>query len=159
MGNKRGNRGDYSVDRRADIRLDCALEAVRRAGPAWGPRHCLASGTCFLQFEELDAPEAWLDEIEASSSLAVLHWDRGIPWLAFDPDPPTGADREAFYDARLDAATVAWLGAYAAHFQSMGKGYLAVSVLDGSRSGYAPLHLGVGDSVPVGSSCPVDGDA
>jgi hypothetical protein len=115
---------------------------------------CLANGTCFLQFEELDAPGAWLDEIEAASNLAVLHWDRGIPWLVFDPDLPTGADREAFYDARLDAATVGWLDAYAAHFQSMGKGYLAVSLLDGSRSGYAPLHLGVGDSVAIGPRCP-----
>ena len=119
-----------------------------------GTPACLAAGTCFLEFEDFNTPAAWLSEIRGASNLPTLHWDRGIPWLAFDVDLPAGGDREAFYDARLDAETVAWLAAFKDHFALLGGGYLAVSLLDGPRRGYAPLHLGQQNTLPVGSACP-----
>lgn len=115
---------------------------------------CLAAGTCFLEFEDFETPGAWLSEIRNASTFAALHWDRGIPWLAFDVDLPAGADRESFYDARLDAETVTWLAAFKSHFAQLGGGYVAVSVLDGPRRGYAPLHLGQQNTLPVGGACP-----
>lgn len=115
---------------------------------------CLASGSCFLEFEELDQPAPWLAEIRTASTLGVLHWDRGIPWLAFDPNPPPGVSRVAFYETRLDASTVNWINAYASHFQLIGKSYVAVSILNGARNGLAPLMLGPGDTRDVAGLCP-----
>jgi hypothetical protein len=115
---------------------------------------CLASGTCALELEELDAPAEWLAQIRAASELAVLHWDRAVPWLVFDPDPPVGADPVAWYEARLDAPTVAFVDAFAAHFAAMEKGYLAVSILSGERDRLAPLQLALRDSVGFATRCP-----
>ncbi|GEM_PF-2259342 len=115
---------------------------------------CLAAGTCFIDFEEKGDPSAWLSEIRGASNLAVLHWDRGIPWLAFDPDPPPGADRVSFYDARIDAGTLVHLNAFEAHFATLGRGYVSVSILSGERDRLAPLYLDPDTSVPFTTTCP-----
>ena len=115
---------------------------------------CVAAGSCFIGFEELADPAAWLAEIRRVSDLATLHWDRAVPWLVFDVDPPVGSDRVAFYDARLDAPTVAWLDAFVLHFATMGRGYLAVSLLSGERDRLSPLHLGLSETVPFTNACP-----
>ena len=47
---------------------------------------CVARGDCFYTIEEEDQTAAWLAQIAADSDLAVLHWDRAVPWLAFDAD-------------------------------------------------------------------------
>ena len=115
---------------------------------------CLTSGTCTLSFEEFDDTAAWLAEIRANSDLAVFHWDRGIPWLTFDVDPPTGIDRVAFYESQLDPPTLAWIDAFAIHFEAMGRGYLSVSILSGERNRLAALHLGLEDQQDFPTSCP-----
>ncbi|MFK7895149.1 MAG: hypothetical protein AB8G23_04895 [Myxococcota bacterium] len=115
---------------------------------------CLATGSCFFQFEERDDLAPWLNEIESASNLAVLHWDQGIPWLAFDLNLPSGQDRIAYYDARLDPATVAWLDTFSAHFASLGRGYLAVSLLNGERNGLAPVYLDPTARVEIPDLCP-----
>ena len=115
---------------------------------------CLATGSCFLSLEELDDPAGWLAEIRRVSDLAVLHWDRAVPWLVFDSDPPAGVDRVAWYDARLDAPTVAWIDAFAAHFAAMDSGYLAVSLLDGERDRLSALHLAAGSERRFTTRCP-----
>lgn len=118
---------------------------------------CLAAGDCFLDFEvEAQALPSWLGEIRTHSNLGVLHWDRGVPWLAFDIDLPPGADRVTFFDARLDAETVAWLDAFDAHFAALGRRYVAVSLLNGSRTHYAPLFMGesTGAIPAAGPNCP-----
>ncbi|MBY0402056.1 hypothetical protein K2X89_17310 [Myxococcota bacterium] len=115
---------------------------------------CLATGSCFLTLEEQGDPAGWLLQLRAASDLATLHWDRAVPWLVFDADPPPGRDRVAYYDARLDAPTVAWLDAFAAHFAAMGRGYLAVSLLDGDRARLSALHLGAGVERRFATRCP-----
>ncbi len=115
---------------------------------------CLATGTCQLGFEEFENPASWLAEIRAASDLAVFHWDRAVPWLVFDPEPPAAVDRVAYYDARLDAPTLARIDAFAAHFAAMEKGYLAVSILGGERDRLAPLHVGQGDERIFPTRCP-----
>ncbi|MBK7951475.1 MAG: hypothetical protein IPK00_22595 [Deltaproteobacteria bacterium] len=115
---------------------------------------CLATGSCFLRLEEEADPAGWLSQIRAASDLATLHWDRAVPWLVFDVDPPPGSDRVAYYDARLDAPTVAWLDAFAAQFAAMEPGYLAVSLLDGERDRLSALHLGAGVERRFTTRCP-----
>lgn len=115
---------------------------------------CLATGTCFIDFEAQGDPSAWLDQIRSASTLAILHWDRGIPWLVFDASPPDGVDRVAFYDARLDASTRIWLDAFEAHFDAIGRGYVAVSILSGERDRLAPLYVDPDTSVPFPATCP-----
>lgn len=73
--------------------------------------------------------------------MAVLHWDRAIPWLAFDENPPQGVSRTDFYDGRIDNAMRSWIDAFADHFRRMASGYLAVSILDGQRTGLQPYRL------------------
>jgi len=115
---------------------------------------CLSVGTCFIDFEVKGDPTAWLSEIRSASNLGVLHWDRGVPWLAFDPDPPQGVDRVAFYDVRIDAETLVSLNAFESHFATLGRGYVAVSILSGERDRLAPLYLGPDASVPFATTCP-----
>lgn len=115
---------------------------------------CLETGSCFLRTEPSGDPSAWLAEIRGASDLATLHWDRAVPWLVFDVDPPSGADPVDWYDARLDAPTVAWLDAFAAHFAAMEHGYLAVSLLDGERDRLSALHLGAGSERRFATRCP-----
>lgn len=115
---------------------------------------CLATGSCFLRLEEEADPAGWLSQIRGASDLATLHWDRAVPWLVFDVDPPPGVDRVAYYDGRLDVPTVAWLDAFAAHFAAMGRGYLAVSLLDGERDRLSALHLGAGVERRFTTRCP-----
>ena len=115
---------------------------------------CLASSTCSIVFEDFANVSSWLAQIAARSNLAVLHWDAGIPWLVFDADPPPGADRVNYYDARLDAPTLGWLGAFVAHFQALPASYLAVSILSAERDRLAPLHLGLEQQQDFPTSCP-----
>lgn len=115
---------------------------------------CLAGGNCALTFEALDSPAPWLAQIRAASGLAVLHWDRALPWLVFDRDPPVGVDPVVWFDARLDAPTVAYVDAFAAHFAALEKGYLAVSILSGQRDRLAPLHLAPGRARDFATRCP-----
>lgn len=115
---------------------------------------CLAAQSCALHFEDFDDTAAWLARVRSYSDLAVLHWDRAIPWPIFDTDPPPGSARAEFYDPLLDTPTVAWIDAFASHFASMGRGYLAVSILSGERTGLAELHLGVDEQRQIAESCP-----
>lgn len=115
---------------------------------------CLATQTCMLQFEEVGDIAGWLAEIRRYSDLAVLHWDRGVPWLIFDQDPPPAGDRVAFYDARLDAPTVAWLDAFVTHFAATGRGFLAVALLSGERNRLAELYLGLENNIESTGLCP-----
>jgi hypothetical protein len=110
---------------------------------------------CNLSMEEEDGITAWLDHIAAHSNMAVLHWDRAIPWLAFDENPPQGVDRIAFYDGRIDDRLRFWIDAFAAHFNRMPSGYLAVGLLNGQRNGIQPCRVDETLNVPVAGACPV----
>ncbi len=115
---------------------------------------CRASLSCFLRIENESDTPAWLSEIGAYANLAVLHWDRPIPWLAFEPPPPDGADPVAFYDARLDEGIRAWIDAFVPYFESKPLRYLAVTPLDGMRQGLAPARLDEAHhEVPVAPAC------
>ncbi len=94
---------------------------------------CVARGDCFYAIEEEDQTAAWLAQIAADSDLAVLHWDRAIPWLSFDADPPVGTSRTDFFDARIDAKLRSWINAFAVHLASLPYSYLAVTPLHGLR--------------------------
>lgn len=116
---------------------------------------CLQRDDCNLSIEEEDRIEAWLDEIAAVSNLAVLHWDRTVPWLVFDPLPPDGVSRVTFYDERLDPALRAWVDAFADHFASMPRRYLAVTPLNGERNGLSPCRVDTdNDEIAVAGACP-----
>jgi hypothetical protein len=115
---------------------------------------CRATMDCNLDFEEKDDVPGWLSVIAEDSEVAILHWDRAIPWLVFDADPPMGANPVAHYDPQLDAGTLAYLDAFAAHFSSMDLGFLAVSILSGERSQIAPLLLGDGTALDIPGVCP-----
>ena len=115
---------------------------------------CLADDSCFFLMEADDDPAAWLAEIGANASLAVLHWDRSIPWLAFSEDPPREADRVDFYDARLDEELLRWVDAAARYFSAKQEGFVAVSILSGERDRLERLRLGPGNDVVVTGACP-----
>jgi outer membrane protein assembly factor BamB len=115
---------------------------------------CAPAG-CYLEVEDAtDALPAYLETVRQHSNLAVLHWDKPIPYLAFSEPLPAGADRVGFYNARLDEDLRARLDAFAAHFAAMPRRYLAVSLLGGARDRYQPLRLGADDTAQVGAGCP-----
>lgn len=116
---------------------------------------CTVAGNCFLRTEEEDDLPGWLDEIGANSDMAVLHWDRGVPWTVFAESPTGGEDIAAFYDARLDPGLKQWIDGFATHFESASSGYLAVSVLAGSRNTIANFLAPSGNTFPVAGVCPV----
>ncbi len=90
---------------------------------------CVGRGDCFYAIEEEDQTAAWLAKIAADSDLAVLHWDRAVPWLAFDADVPLGTSRTDFFDARIDDKLRSWINDFADHFASLPYSYLAVGPL------------------------------
>ncbi|MEQ1571210.1 MAG: hypothetical protein ABMA64_36615 [Myxococcota bacterium] len=114
---------------------------------------CLAAGDCFLTIEERDDVDGWIDALAADADAPVLHWDQGVPWSVFAAPVPAGEDPDAFYRARLDPELVAWVDAYAAWFAEAGRGYLAVSILDGTRSGLAADLHGLDAATAIGSPC------
>ncbi len=116
---------------------------------------CVARGDCVLETEEEDDLAGWLSEIGEHSNLAVLHWDRSIPWLVFADTAPAGTDRVTFYNQRLDPAIRSWIDAFEAHFASTPRGYLAVTPLHGDRSQLERCRLGpdLEDAV-VSDPCP-----
>ena len=115
---------------------------------------CLARGDCFYAIEEDDQTAAWLAQIAADSDLAVLHWDRAIPWLAFDADPPPGTGRIEFFDARIDARLRSWINAFAAHFASLPYSYLAVTPLHGLRDRLERCRINEDLEVDITDACP-----
>ncbi len=108
---------------------------------------------CNLTMEEETDTAAWLEDIAAISDLAVLHWDRPIPWLVFDEDPQ-GNSRTEFYDGRIDERLRRWIDAFADHFKRMPAGYLAVSLLSGNRDGIQAYRLNETEGVDVTPRCP-----
>jgi hypothetical protein len=110
---------------------------------------------CFLTLEEDAEIEAWLDQLAASSNMAVLHWDQAIPWLSFDETPPPGVSRSDFYDGRIDGDLRRWINAFADHFTRMASGYLTVSILNGQRDGLQPCRIDENLTVEVPGACPV----
>jgi hypothetical protein len=123
-------------------------------------RHNLQDASCLpdqcdLSMEEEAETPRWLEGLAAISDMAVLHWDREIPWLAFDEDPPQGVSRSDFYDGRLDAAMRSWIDAFADHFARMPSGYLAVSILNGRRDGLQECRIDESLATPVTGACPV----
>jgi hypothetical protein len=115
---------------------------------------CLARGDCFYSIEEEDQTAAWLAQIAADSDLAVLHWDRALPWLAFDADPPAGTGRTDFYDARIDAKLLSWINAFVDHFASLPYSYLAVTPLHGLRDKLERCRINEDLEVEVTGACP-----
>jgi hypothetical protein len=115
---------------------------------------CLGRGDCFYDIEDEDQTAAWLDQIAADSDLAVLHWDRAVPWLAFDADPPGGTSRTDFFDARIDAELLSWINDFAAHFASMPYSYLAVGPLHGLRDKLERCRIDEDLEVEVTGDCP-----
>ena len=123
-------------------------------------QHTLADNSClpnncYLTMEDETTTAAWLDELAALSNMAVLHWDRPIPWVAFDANPPAGTSRVNFYDGRIDTSLLNWINAFVSHFQRMPSGYLAISVLNGSRDGLQKCRVNDTLEVSVTSTCPV----
>lgn len=106
-----------------------------------GDADCLADDACRISSNEEEAIEPWLERIRGDSTLAVLHWNRAIPYTAFDDEPPEGTPRIPFYEQRLDAELVAWLDAFRAHFERLPHGFLQVSALDGPRLRPAKWHV------------------
>jgi hypothetical protein len=115
---------------------------------------CLAGGDCFYTIEEDDQTAAWLAQIAADSDLAVLHWDRAVPWLAFDADPPAGTSRTEFFDARIDDKLRSWINAFAAHFASLPYSYLAVTPLHGLRDRLERCRINRDLEVEITDACP-----
>ncbi len=109
---------------------------------------------CYLRLEEEQAPAEWLQEIAQHSNLAVLHWDRRIPYDTFSEELPEGADTVAFYEARMEPGLRSWIGAFADHFEALEWGYVAVSILSGGRNTYQPLHTGTPEGAPIAGDCP-----
>jgi hypothetical protein len=110
---------------------------------------------CYLTMEEEAGTAAWLDRLAAISNMAVLHWDRAIPWLAFDETPPSGVSRSDFYDGRIDPALRRWVDAFAEHFERMETGYLAVSILHGQRNRLQLCRIDGQQTAEVTAACPV----
>ena len=115
---------------------------------------CVARADCFYQIEEEDQTAAWLAQIAADSDLAVLHWDRAVPWLAFDADPPPGTSRIDFFDARIDGEMLSWINAFVAHFASLPHSYLAVTPLHGLRDKLERCRIDEDLEVEVTAACP-----
>jgi len=115
---------------------------------------CVASNDCYLSTEEEDDTASWLAEIAAVSNLAVLHWDRSVPWLAFDEEPPMGTSRTEFFDARIDAELHSWIDAFVAHFASLPYGYLAVTPLHGERNKLERCRVNEDLEVEITDACP-----
>lgn len=115
---------------------------------------CLARGDCFYAIEEEDQTAAWLAKIAADSDLAVLHWDRAVPWPAFDADPPMGTSRTEFFDARMDDKLRSWINAFAAHFASLPYSYLAVGPLHGLRDKLERCRINEDLEVEITDACP-----
>lgn len=72
---------------------------------------CVARNDCFYAIEEEDQTAAWLAQIAADSDLAVLHWDRAVPWLAFEacvgpPGPPAYPDPDPLTCYPLDLSAI-----------------------------------------------------
>jgi hypothetical protein len=118
---------------------------------------CLAEGNCFLHTEaSAEGVSDWLSGLREHSNLAVLHWDRSIPWQVFNQDVAPGATMVEFYDARIDPDLLRWLSAFVVQFESMAHGYLAVSILHGERNRLQKMAL---DSDPqhdveLSGACP-----
>jgi hypothetical protein len=110
---------------------------------------------CYLTLEEEEDTGTWLDQLESISNMAVLHWDRAIPWLVFDETPAPGASRSDFYDSRIDDGLRSWINTFADHFKRMSSGYLAVSILNGQRDGLQSCRIDEHQMVEVTSACPV----
>ncbi len=114
---------------------------------------CLPA-SCDLSWEEEDDTAGWLDTIATHANMAVLHWDRPIPWLVFDDNPPQGVTRVDFFDGRLDAELRDWINAFADHFAAMPHGYLAVSALSGERNRLERCRVDRDLNVEVNAACP-----
>jgi hypothetical protein len=115
---------------------------------------CLAENDCFLITEEEGDPAAWLAEIAEVSNMAVLHWDRSIPWLVFDAEVPIGNSRVEFYDARIDANLLKWINAFTVHFASLPASYLAVTPIHGERNRLERLRVNENLEVEITDICP-----
>ncbi len=116
---------------------------------------CLEEGDCFYETNQEAGIQDWLWRVRQDSDLAVLHWNRPIPYATFAVDPPEGMDRVAFYDERLAPLLVNWVDAFADHFEQMPRGYLAVSGLNSRRTRPAPSFTGEQEGTPItSSSCP-----
>jgi hypothetical protein len=115
---------------------------------------CLASSDCFFSIEEEDETAWWLAQIAADSNLAVLHWDRAVPWLAFDEDPPGGTSRAEFFDARIDDRLRSWIDAFVIHFASLPYSYLAVTPLHGLRDKLERCRINEELEVEITDACP-----
>jgi hypothetical protein len=144
-----GNSGDGNTD-----------QGLRMGLLQFRTQHTLADNSCLpnncdLTMEDETDTTAWLDELAAISNMAVLHWDRPIPWLAFDANPPTGTSRVSFYDGRIDTSLLNWINAFVSHFHRMPTSYLAVSLLNGLRDGLQKCRVDDTLEVDVTSSCPV----
>ncbi len=119
---------------------------------------CVARGDCNLTIENQDDTAGWLARFREVSNLAVLHWDRTVPWLVFDQDPPQGTSRLDFYDSRLDPELLAWIDAFRDHFLQMPRKYLSVTPLDGSRTRLSPGRVDPDtDEVETSGVCPLLG--
>lgn len=110
---------------------------------------------CYLTMQDDGNTANWLNKLETLSNMAVLHWDRPIPWLAFNADPPAGIDRMVFFDSRIDPQMKAWVNDFSEHFKKMGTGYLAVSILNGNRNGLQEFRINETSQAVVGEVCPV----
>lgn len=115
---------------------------------------CLARDDCFFSIEEEDETAWWLAQIAADSNLAVLHWDRAVPWLAFDEDPPAGTSRAEFFDARIDDRLRSWIDAFVIHFASLPYSYLAVTPLHGLRNKLERCRINEDLEVEITDECP-----
>ena len=115
---------------------------------------CLTRGDCFYSIEEEDQTGWWLTQIAADSDMAVLHWDRAVPWLAFDADPPLGTSRTEFFDARIDDKLRSWINAFATHFASLPYSYLAVTPLHGLRDRLERCRINEDLEVEITNTCP-----
>ena len=115
---------------------------------------CVALNDCFYSIEEEDQIASWLAQIAVDSDLAVLHWDRAVPWLAFDADPPWGTNRTQFFDARIDDTLRSWINAFAAHFASLPYSYLAVTPLHGLRDKLERCRINEDLEVEITDACP-----
>jgi hypothetical protein len=115
---------------------------------------CLGSNDCFFSIEEEDETAWWLAQIAADSNLAVLHWDRAVPWLAFDADPPGGTSRVEFFDARIDDRLRSWIDAFVNHFETLPYSYLAVTPLHGLRDKLERCRIKEDLEVEITDACP-----
>lgn len=125
-----------------------------RAGYEYNQRYIPKCVMSFIFEEETDT-QAWLNELASLSNMAVLHWDRPIPWLAFDENPPQGVSRIDFYDGRIDESLRNWFDAFVVHFQRLPQSYLAVSLLNGERDGLQKYRVNDTLEVEVTGACPV----